>query len=272
MKNYLLFILTIILFSCSNNKHGKEESEQIDSVETVIDTVVEEKLEIPVLPFFDLQFDDEGFKTFYYDLVKSCREKDTSKVFAAIHDTLRFSKYECAYGQFIPNDKSCSGCARCTKNGMIKGVFRGSIAVGVCEQLYDIITKFGVGKYTDNEYYSKYMPIANAYANFHFVEDTMYGKYFNYGAIIPLHDKVEIKTEISDVAQMVGYLPFQPITYLNEPGMGQFDELTKTNWLEFNQGYINSNDVLTGFDYTLVIYEKTNEGWKITGFFQPPGC
>ena len=272
MKYFLLFILTIVLFACSTNEPEKVEVENIEVVEEpLIDTVVEEKIEIPVLPFFDLQFENEDFELFYYDLVKNCLPEDTAKVLAAIYDTLRFSKYECAYGQFVKSNE-CENCTRCTKKGMIEGVFAKGNKFKLCEQLYDMITKFGVGKFADNEYYSKYMPVPNAYSNFHFVEDSMYAKYFNYEAILPLHDKVEVKTEISTVAPSVGYLPLQTLRYYNDPGMGQYDELTETNWLEFNQGYINSNEVLTGFDYTLVIYEKTSKGWKITGFFQPPGC
>lgn len=161
---------------------------------------------------------------------------------------------------------------RCTKKGMLEGIFAGSTNEEVCSRLLELITKFGIGPYKDNSYYNKFMLIENAYSNFHFVDDSFYDDYFNYGMIIPLKDKIEIKAKPSELSNTINYLPFKAMPYANEPGMGIRSEDANFYWLEHNGGFFKSSDVLTGFDYTFVIFEKTPSGWKITGFIQPPGC
>ena len=273
MRYIFIITLYILCWSCQNNEQVNHEEIIIETIQDTVEVQINRAPEIPVLPFFKIDIEDKSFESFYLNLVEACRNKDTSQVLASIHDTLRFSKYECAYGQFIPNNKSCAGCARCTKKGMLQGVFAGSTAEGICERLFDLITKFGIGDYSVNEYYYKYMPIPNSYSNFHFTKDTLYESYFNYEMILPLKNGVEMKVETSTISSTMGTLPFQPIPFSNEVGMGEFNETEESRWYELEgEGYINASEVLTGFDYTLVIFEKTNNGWKITGFIQPPGC
>ncbi|MCB0401336.1 MAG: hypothetical protein KDD41_04585 [Flavobacteriales bacterium] len=277
MKHLFLFLIVALLVSCSSNPAEQTdelpvELEQKESADTPQPSQVTEiKEEITTLPFFNFKFENDGFEQFYRLLVESCRVKDTAAVLAAIHDTLRFSQYECAYGQYAI-EPSCDGCARCTKKGMLHGVFTGSATTEICERLYELLVRYGVGPYSDNAVFSEYQPIEGAYCNFHFVKYADLKNYFEYGAIIPLKQGVEIRSSMSKLAPAAATLPFQVISYHNEPGMEERDEAGEGNWLPYDSGYIIDEDVLTGFEYTLVIFEKTHSGWKITGFYQPPGC
>lgn len=274
MKYFFFSIVLVFFYSCSTNPEIEQSvlPTEIEIKDTAIaEPAQEHKAMLATLPFFNLKFENDGFEEFYRSLVASCRSKDTSAVLAAIHDSLRFSQYECAFGQFAL-EMPCDGCARCTKKGMLKGVFRGQTTLEICDQLHDLIVRYGVGPYVDNAVFSAYKPIPNAYSNFHFVKYADQKNYFEYNALIPLRKGVEIRSSMSKLAPAASTLPFQVIPYNNEPGMGEPDESGEGTWLPYDSGYILDEDVLTGFEYTLVIYEKTHSGWKITGFYQPPGC
>mgnify|MGYP001364471730 CR=1 FL=1 len=203
-------------------------------------------------------------------MIRACINKDTTTVLNSIHDTLRFSKYECAYGMFI--NAGCENCARCSKKGMLEGVFAGSNTIEICSNLYEMITLFGVGKMSNNKLYHDWFKLENAYLNFNFKDWEWGAKYFDYNAIIPLKENIPIKQLPSYESETIDVFPYKIHEYSNDPGMGEYDEVLKYHWLNFNDGFVSDKDILTGFDFTLVIYEKTSSGWKISGFIQPPGC
>ena len=117
-----------------------------------------------------------------------------------------------------------------------------------------------------------WLKLDEAYLNYNFFYTIDYSRYFDYGLIFPKKMGVEIKEKPSLSSPTIGEVTFKTYEYQNEPGMGVMEESTEVNWLEFQNGYINSNEFVSGFDFTLVIFEKTHAGWKISGFIQPPGC
>ncbi len=273
MRFVLASIILVTLFSCSTELENNSAIDQPveDTVQyKVANATEEEVVEVPILPFFELQFLDEEFKAFYYDLINSCYKKDTVAVLNAIHDTLRFSKYECAYGMYL--NAGCEGCTRCSKKGMLMGIFSGADAEQICERLYDMITRYGVGSAKNNELYYKWLMLDSAHVNFNFKNWEQGAKYFDYSMIIPKQEEIKIREHPNQTSKEIATFPFEMISYSNEPGMGEYDDETGTSWYEYDGGYINGSQVLTGFDFTLVIFEKTHQGWKITGFIQPPGC
>lgn len=107
---YLYIIISILLLFGCNYETQYNSTEKSNSPAAEIDTVSEKqkiplkdsaeikKIENDPLPFFNIKIKDNSFSIFYNELVKSCLNKDTTAVLSAIYDTLRFSKYECAYG------------------------------------------------------------------------------------------------------------------------------------------------------------------------------
>lgn len=273
MKYLCIPISIAILLGCNTESPKRnitiQKPIEIDTASTDV-AVKETVLVYDVLPFFKEDIEDESFELFYKSLIKACLTKDTTTVLNSIYDTLRFSKYECAYGMYF--NAGCEGCTRCTKKGMLEGVFTGSTNTEICDRLYDMITKFGVGKMSNNKLYYSWLKVENAYLNFNFKDWGIGNKYFNYDAIIPLKESVPIKQLPNYDSETIDVLPFRIHEYSCDPGMGQYDEEMKYHWFDIYDGHISSKDVLTGFDFTLVIYEEKASGWKITGFIQPPGC
>ncbi len=281
MKFNPLFILLIALglYSCDAPKKEKpqppEEAVSITEVDTTIidSTEIEEIIqleEVTTLPFFQKRLEDDDFKVFYDSLVKGCRELDSNTVLNLISDTLRFSQYECA-ADFVQWPQMCDGCIGCSKEGMFRGVFGTNNMELVCAQLYELIIKFGVGPY-DNTIMGGWLDYSNAYSNFQFTNSDDNHRFFEYEMILPLNDQVNVLTSADSNAKALSSLPFSPIPYSQDVGMGSYNEEESKMYLEYESGYIDETEVLTTFGYTIVLFEKRYNGWKITGFFQPPGC
>ena len=273
MQKIIFIFIVVGLWSCENVSvpevknpvYKKEKPKPVSKVEKK--TVPK----INLLPFFTQEFNDDDFISFYHELVRNCQQKDTTAVLNSIADTLRFSKYECAYGQVYQNN-SCENCIRCTKKGMLEGIFPNSNNDAICEKLLELISKYGIGPITKNKAYYSWLKIDTAYLNYNFIHNKDFDRYFDYRLIFPNKEGVEIKEKPNLSSTIIGKVNLKTYEYDNEPGMGIMEKSTEINWLEFQNGYINSNEIETGFDFTLVIFEKMHSGWKITGFIQPPGC
>lgn len=273
MRLLYSIIVVLFIFGCNSEtpKTNSSIAKTIVKDTTIAEDIVEEQIiDYFTLPFFKEEIEEESFELFYKNLIKACLNKDTTTVLNSIHDTLRFSKYECAYGMFI--NAGCENCVRCSKKGMLEGIFAGSNNIEICNRLYEMITLFGVGKMSNNKLYHDWLKLENAYLNFNFKDWELGGKYFDYKTIIPLKENIPIKQAPSFDSETIDVLRFRIYEYPNDPGMGEYDEEGKFFWLKINDGYISGKDVLSGFDFTIVIFEPTSSGWKITGFIQPPGC
>lgn len=276
MKSILFYITLITLAACSSDTINKELKQPIIEKNSIVDSepnIEEEKIVIPVLPFFSLDFNDDGFEAFYLDLLEKCISKDTAMILNAFADSIRFSSYECAYGSYYKAEPDCeSDCVRCSKKGMLAGVFSGSDNYEICTRLYDLITKYGMGPLSKNDSEYKWLTEKGAYANFYFKNTTDQKKYYDYQAFVPLEKDIPIRKEKSISSPSIGTIPFEIVEWSQEVGMGVYGENEEFMWYEYQEGYINSEKVLSGFNYTTIIFEKTHAGWRITGMFQPPGC
>lgn len=261
------------MLACTNNNNNKF-NKTIKPDSSVITTAISDtikqkntqskKVTINTNSLFTINITDNSFKIFYNNLVNATQTKNFNKVISFFADSLRFSKYECA-GEYYQTTTT----TRCSIDGILIGVFGHTTNDEICEKLYKDITYYGIGSY-NNTMFSKYYPIQNAYSNFNFIDQSIGKKYFDYQLILP-YDTIVLYAKPSINSPIIDTIAKNYIIYNNEPGMGEKDA-TGNYWLAYENGYINYNHVLTGFDYTLILFEQIRGEWKISGFFQPPGC
>ena len=276
-KQIVILLICVVLVACGSEPDSIENSPvQDDAIKELISEIPEKEDQwtptFEVLPSCKTAISDPDFENFYYQLIRSCLDYDSLGIIDAIHDSVKFSQYECWDDHWIvPED--CENCIRCTKKGIIKGVFGNMNKKQMADRLFHLLTFYGVGNFSKEDHYMGQLAEKEAYANFNFKDDKVQKGYFNYEYILPKRRAIAIRAKRDIEAKRIGELPFEAIEYNNEVGMGEYvQDKPDYRWLPFKDGYIIADDVTSGFDYTLILFEKTYQGWKITGFFEPPGC
>lgn len=273
----ITLIVLAILSSCSTEDENRQEKKiEIAPPELVEEITITENE--PIAPRFEMlpscstEIEDASFREFYYGLIRSCLDYDSAAVIAAIHDSVKFSQYECNDMEFL-RSPDCESCIFCSKEGIIKGVFGNLKGKQIVDKLFHMLTYYGVAPFNKNNDFILFQPIDGAYSNFNFKDTTIQKEYFRYQYILPKRRGIAVRKEMNVDAERINELPFKAIRYENEVGMGVFPEGNFENrWLPYKGGYVAADDVTSGFDYTLLLFEKTYLGWRITGFFEPPGC
>lgn len=273
----VVFIAVVSFLSCSSGEEKAQEKgvkvillEEIEKTEITEDESIVPQFEI--LSSCTTEIEDTSFRTFYYGLIRSCLDYDSAAVIAAIHDSVQFSQYECNDATFL-RSPDCERCIFCSKEGIIKGVFGNMNGKQIVDKLFHMLTYYGVAPFNKNNKFILFQPIDGAYSNFNFIDTTIQKGYFNYRYILPKRRGVAVRKEMDVDAERITELPFEAIPFENEVGMGVFPKGGFENrWLPYGGGYVVADDLTSGFDYTLLLFEKTHMGWRITGFFEPPGC
>ena len=205
---------------------------------------------------YDESFKDESFLRFKVEVVEAVVDKDTSKLFSLLADTVHLTKDACSYAP-----KEC-----------FMSSFRNSILPvseqSIWEEMYEAV-KFGFA-------------IERDYRNDWIFRAPSFRKYFNdptFKTLLVLGYNVNVREKPSIESNILTRLSFQTILY-NNPMISDsstaYNYINGKFWYEVilpdgKKGYIIEDYVSPGI-LKDVITKKFPSGWKITAISNGPGC
>lgn len=275
LMTILILICINLIYACKfKNKESKyapvTKSFHIAEIDTTIN-----KLFYPLNPLFQRNVNDTSFISFYFNALNKLEKSDTNFLLELFHDTILFSKYECADLNFL---KLKSGGFACSKKGIFKGVFnlQNQSKIKLCQQVFYWMNDFGVGPINHFEYLiPENEKKQHFFSTICFKDSTLSKKFFNYEVLVLNKNKTKLYKS-ADTSDFLGYTSKMTFNLNDEIETFYLSGKNDQMFLKLNTyqipHFINQKDILSPYSYILYIFGKRQDKWKIIGVIQPPGC